>query len=335
MPRKLVRGRSRKVGAATYHLLPVDNRPLQQEAWRVYTAARKRLERVQAEVKRFEEEDVPAFRRWLYSTFPTLVSNIREAALQLVTKETLIEDVRREARLTGSTAAAVWERRKKGKPAEADAEEAADKTANQADWDEDESEDDEWDDFMRSHGLDPDADDTSAMGEVPSGRGSKAERETQEAADIKQLYRQLVQRLHPDNGGDWTPRRAELWHQVQQAWADRDEHRLRRLSEQVEGNDELTPSSPVGTLKQAAKRAARARWGAEHSLKAYKMRREWRFATREPSDADRRRQQQELEYELARLRSEVATADETLRRWDELITIHVPRGMARSRRRAS
>jgi hypothetical protein len=54
------------------------------------------------------------------------------------------------------------------------------------------------------------------------------------SARIKELYRVLVRKLHPDLNPDHTPREAELWHRVQEAYQKRDLETMEAVAAQVE-----------------------------------------------------------------------------------------------------
>ena len=61
----------------------------------------------------------------------------------------------------------------------------------------------------------------------------------------------VVHHLHPDRGGEWTPARERLWHEVQAAWAARDADWLARLETDWESaHATLQPDSPLSHLRR-------------------------------------------------------------------------------------
>jgi hypothetical protein len=98
----------------------------------------------------------------------------------------------------------------------------------------------------------------------------------------RDLYRRLVQHLHPDRGGDWNATRQQLWHEVQQAWAAGDADWLARLEAEWESaNEVLGPTSPVSRLRRAIAEFVAARRDLERKLREYRRSQEWRFTLSE------------------------------------------------------
>ena len=89
-------------------LLVIDNRPLQDAAWKNLWRARQQLDKATKDLHRHEEVDEPAFRSWLGGTFPELVNTARELSLQVETKRRLVDAVSSEAYFSGRSEAAVW-----------------------------------------------------------------------------------------------------------------------------------------------------------------------------------------------------------------------------------
>ena len=281
-------------------LLVVDNRPLQQAAWQQLLAARKRLAKATADLHRHENVDEPAFLAWTATTFPTLLTELRELAAQFAEKDRLIASVEDEAFCTGRSPAEVWFRRK-NPPADSAAESAAsappppraatpwddlfgpgqpDKGAAQEPFGSAEYEK-LMEEFFAEHGIDPD--DPAAAGFRENiggclGFGSPTRPSAAAADPAREIYRRLVQQLHPDRGGEWTPARARLWHEVQRAWAARDLDWLSRLEVEWETAAEVIgPASPVGRLLAALREIAHARRDAARRVRAYRSHPAWRF----------------------------------------------------------
>ena len=56
-----------------------------------------------------------------------------------------------------------------------------------------------------------------------------APRERETNARVKDLYRQLVRRLHPDHVADLSPKQIEWWHQAQAAYNEGNVEKLEML----------------------------------------------------------------------------------------------------------
>src|SRR5690606_9211961 len=113
------------------------------------------------------------------------------------------------------------------------------------------------------------------------------------------IYRRLVQRLHPDHGGEWTPARQQLWHQVQAAWDAGDVDCLARLEVEWEAaHDVLGPHSALSRLRAAVEELHAAERDLEHKFEAYHRSPAWHFAR--GVDGDRQAIERRVEAQLGR-----------------------------------
>jgi hypothetical protein len=263
-------------------LLVIDNAPLQAAAWTELQRARKRLEKATADLHRHEEVDEPAFQAWLGRTFGKLMNTARELAMQVATKQRLVDDVSQEAFFSDRSEAQVWRewQRHGGAPppekagkseSENFGTERNGRGGGDAWHDEDEDFDKAFEEFSRFF--------EGGMGSGEFMRG-RVEAPTV-STEARAIYRRLVQHLHPDRGGAWTPARARLWEQVQQAWEARDADWLARLEVEWEAaTDLLGPTSAVGRLRAALVEIDAARRDADRKLRLYRKQRAWRFSLR-------------------------------------------------------
>lgn len=314
----------------------VDNRPLQLAAWKKLLAARKRLTKATADLHRHENVDEPAFRSWTATAYPELLTELRELAAKYAEKERLVSSVESEAYATGRRPERVWHARQNPPP------------AGSTPPPENAAADDPWDDvpfgpgagpsanpqdpfgqaeyeklmeeFFAENGISPDdpaaADFRKHIGGVFGFAPSKSKSAAGDPA--RDIYRRLVQHLHPDRGGEWTPARARLWHEVQQAWDARDLDWLSRLEVEWEAATELLGSaSPVGRLLQALREIDGARRDSDRRIRNYKHSPAWRFSllpTR--SAALLRRLREELQDEIRRLHYGLAELERVIAHWE-------------------
>jgi hypothetical protein len=258
--------RSRKIRA----LLVVDNRPLQREAWAEFHTAQKRFEKAGRDLHRHEEIDRPAYNAWIHRTFPVWVTTLRELYNEVSLKKRQVQTVIALAELTGRSLKKLWREQK-------------DYDANPDAFDET-----EFDEPDNSADPDPaERDDTSSSSGGNTDRQRRREHDREFAFEratpppsstARDLYRRLVQHLHPDRGGDWNAARQRLWHEVQQAWAAGDADWLARLEAEWESaNEVLGPTSPVSRLRRAIAEFIAARRDIERKLREYRRSQEWRF----------------------------------------------------------
>lgn len=225
-----------------------------------------RLDKARTEWRRFEREDQPAFQRWKASTFGALMSRIREIEALVRQKEMLVQEVEREMYFSGSRSyrasyARVQKRRDNPSP-QADAQHTRpprdetgpdDRAAEEEELDEF-TQELLFEEFLRTFlGMNPDrmsdrqyakmfADfKANVLGrdrpEPPPDWRSEPEPEPESlpdppkstAARVKELYRVLVRRLHPDLRADSNAEVSSIWHDVQEAYAAGNVDRLEML----------------------------------------------------------------------------------------------------------
>lgn len=246
-------------------LVWVDQGPLRREAASECSRAIERLEKARAEWKRFEREDQPAFQRWTASTFGALMSRIRDVEGLVRDKERLIAEVEREMYFSGSRSyrAAFTRVQKRRDNPEAEAETRAKTPPPEEERAHpEESEEEELDEFTQELlfeeflrtflGMNPDrmsdrqyekmfADFKAKIlgrdrSDAPPPNG-RAEPEPDFAPEppkppqdrVKELYRLLVRRLHPDLRADSNAEVSSIWHEVQEAYAAGNVERLEML----------------------------------------------------------------------------------------------------------
>ncbi len=322
-------------------LLLIDNVPLQAAAWRELCHARRRLEKATRDLHRHEQIDEPGFRAWLGSTFPDLVSAIREFTQQIAAKSRIVQAVESESWISGRTPRSIWRRwqREAAQPASEDADPVPpaggsddsdgfdvnggdpfdDETTRDID-SERQAFDALFEEFCAMNGLDPDDPVANAMRERAARMagfdfGVAGTRSAPNPA--REIYRRLVQQLHPDRGGAWTPQRAALWHQVQEAWEARDADMLARLESEWEiAADTLGPGSPLGRLRAALNEIQAARRDAERKVRQYRKTPAWRFSLTPPGARSQDGIHRELTEQRDVLRRELSHFETVIAAWE-------------------
>ncbi|PTY04895.1 hypothetical protein DB347_19555 [Opitutaceae bacterium EW11] len=332
--RKRVRSGRRGTSVSHGILLTVDNAPLRRTAWARLQEVRRRLTKATADLHRHENEDTPAYVRWTYATCPAMISEVRELYARIQSLASLITRVEDYAFRTGRSPESVWQQYK-GEPPEL------------------EEEDD--DAFSIRPGGELDDEIEMLATEFDEEFGHKKERESDEPPDAarsrsvgthvhrrsdlgsdsetgqsaRDIYRRLVQQLHPDRGGEWTARRQALWHEVQQAWEARDADWLARLEAEHEiETDTLTVESALGRLYAAIREIEGARRDAERKLRQYRKTPAWRFTLRERKPADAVDLADQLRSDREHAQLHLKYLEQTLARWSR------PVGQARAKRKA-
>lgn len=318
---------SSRAGART--LVIIDNRPLQREAWAELHAARKRLDKVSGELHRHEEIDVPAYDSWLHRTFPVSVTTLRQLHQEVLLKSYQVNRVQALSYATGRSVKKLWQELKER---EANPEAYQNDPSPEEILDHDYDDEDDTDGW--GSGWDTSTEDESSEGEdASSKRSQKSSRQTFDLEDspsrrstppadqpAKDIYRRLVQRLHPDRGGEWTPGRERLWHQVQEAWTSGDVDWLTRLEVEWEtANEVLNETSPLGRLLQAIEELQAARRDIERKLRDYRGSPPWRFTLSEKKRSSlHHRMEENFRHDISFLQRQLDHLNATIAAWERV-----------------
>lgn len=278
----------------TTALLIIDHGRLQSAGWAEFHTARKRLEKVARDLHRHEETDVPAYTSWLHRTFPLLVTRLRELHAEVASKAQKVQSAQAQAAYAGGSLKRIWRQQKEREMRQEHPQEDADSDSRA-------------DDDSGGHRYEARPDDFTPP---PSPTPTRNARE---------IYRRLVQRLHPDRGGEWTPKRKLLWHEVQQAWNAGDTDWLARLEVDWEAANEIIgPNSPLSRLRRAIEELQGARRDTEQKLRTYRRSPEWRFTRNEKTRPElHHRIKADFAHDISFLQRQLDYLDATIRAWEE------------------
>ncbi len=316
-------------------LVLIDVTRLQGAAWGEFHTARKRLEKASRDLHRHEQVDTPAYERWVHRTFPTLITKLRQLHEEVAAKSLRVQRVQEIAMLTGRAAKKIWRdlKAQEADPSGVSPEDFGGEGGNPFEnFDPADDLDEEADEQRRLENGDDETQadnndsDPNEDGTVPGRKNRGDSAPSQDGSDAKSVYRRLVQRLHPDRGGDWTEARKRLWNEVQLAWEARDADWLARLEIEWEAsNDALGPESPLSRLRAAIAQVMQARRDIERKLRGYRRSPTWRFTlTEDKRDALERITEQNFNHDLEYLRAQLEYLNSTIAAWER------PAGMART-----
>jgi hypothetical protein len=135
-------------------------------------------------------------------------------------------------------------------------------------------------------------------------------------ARVKELYRILVRRLHPDLRADASVAVSTLWHEVQEAYAASDVARMEILLalSDIESN-RLGNQTSVAQMRAVLTELERALRALEKSLLEAEGEDAWNFAQRGPTGDLRRRVERQLKSDLAARSMRLDVLTRTIAAW--------------------
>jgi hypothetical protein len=346
--------------ATDRRIVPVDDGPLRKRAARDCSRAMAKLEKARAALRRFEQEDRPSFARWMAATFGALLTELRDNARLIAEQESLILDVETEMIWSNHSNprkayAAVMKRRES--PTEYDdfvAGDAADPVEEMDAEYPDEERREFFYDFLSSMlGIDPEdlgeADyanmfaefEAEMFGNDPQAnpfQPAKQEKPSagREEARIKEIYRIMVRRLHPDLRADGDATVSAIWHEVQEAYEARNLDRLETLlalTEMESGTNGGQAS--LSQIRRALADFNRAIRAVQRSLREARRDPAWDFSRNQHRDRMEKSIRLEMEQSLSQQRSIIATLKRTIDDWSRPWHPHVkkPRKQSRSQQK--
>jgi hypothetical protein len=329
----------------------VEQEPLRETAAANCTTAKARLERARGAWHSFERKDKPAFVRWRAREFGALLSKARDVETQIRDAQTLVHDVEMEMRRGFQDAHSAYRRvmfRRENPSAAVEEEvglheERRDSSRKLSDF-EKEALFQEW--VQRSLGTNPDKMDDAAYSTTfeafkshmfrgapddapprninrPSARKripeELAEEETEERTTdprVKELYRILVRRLHPDLRDDASASVSGLWHEVQEAYAASDVAHMEILLALVDiESNNMGAQTGIGQMRAILVELERALRALEKSLLEAEGEDAWNFAQSGPNEDLRLRVERQLKSDLAGRTSRLDLLTKTIAAW--------------------
>lgn len=334
-------------------LVVIDQTPLREATGAECAAAMAQLEEARAAWHRFDREDKPAFVRWRAREFGPLLSELRDLELQIRDRETLVHEVEMEMRRGFFDPHSAYERvlSRRANPTSAPLEpedqqprsrtrEAApDRNLSEF---EQEALFQEW--VQRFIGTNPDKLDDEAytttfeafkthmfQPRAPEAARPKNSRRAESAARaqveeetailpldarVKELYRLLVRRLHPDLRADGNAVASALWHDVQEAYAATDIAHLEILLalSDIEA-DRFSEQTSVAQMQAVRAELARALFALEDSLRQARDDDAWNFARAGAGTALRANVERELQAALRMRAERLRVLEQTIAAW--------------------
>lgn len=291
-------------------LIPVDSARLRQEAKGEYDEVVRDLEKARLELDRFHQHDVPSFTRWISSTFGSLLTEIRETTQHLQEKQTLLYEIEREVMYTGISHDSAYERVMQRRQKQ---QEQSEKDLDEDDEEEKASkEEDDWFEFDDLN-FEPDFENGS-WGSKPSGKHPGQERLSEPTvARLKELYRAVVRRLHPDTQKELTPKKVELWHQAQAAYEARNIEQLEVILSLCEIEDAgSAEKASLWVMKKIIQQFRSSLRQVRHQIASCRLDPAWNFSKRKETADLAKTIKRRLTQDLRMIKDELGWIEEQL-----------------------
>jgi hypothetical protein len=306
----------------------IDAEPVRRAARMAHETMRSKMEVLEKQIKNFEQQELPAYQRWVFLNFGPLLTELRETNLAVENKEIILEKVEEYQ---------VWEnmspihayakvKSEMQNPDCSTERNSHDLNDEAADVDDLSSEDEE--DLRNIYEA------ASSMFEQETGHsapdynsfkdamgiGSKQSKSGDTQANnrqsrIKNLYRRIARSLHPDCSDQFTLHEQRLWYRAQEAYKDGDVVALETVLSHIEAAA-AGPlfASNVSDLMENT-REMRTRIGyLEEDLQQARAHLAWRFTQKNKTQLDslRRRVEKGIKVSLQQAKSDLARAESML-----------------------
>ena len=256
-------------------MILVDGTRVRREIKREYEKVHRDLEKARAELNRFEQEDLPQYSRWFNRQFGALLTELRETHRRMHELQRIFVEVQEEMFFSGASAARAYARVK-------NRQQSADRSEDFDGAGEEHSGNGEA--GGRRHSSDFGGNFEEDFGDF-SGFGKRREsrRNTFGAASarLKDLYRALARRLHPDVQQEMTAQKQAWWHQAQTAYEKGDLEQLEVILSLCEIEDNgTTEKTSLSVLQRISAQLKKSLRQIKGQLAKYRREPAWNFGKR-------------------------------------------------------
>lgn len=149
-------------------------------------------------------------------------------------------------------------------------------------------------------------------------QSGRPQRRSKVSSQIKELYRILVRKLHPDSGADYDGEAERLWHDLQEAYKDHDLERMEillALTEIHDGTD--APRTGIFHIRKVTAGFMRSARDLQAQLRKLALDPAARFAAARDREAFTRQFRAKLSRRLASARSHLAKLEALVASWTQ------------------
>ncbi len=308
-------------------MVRVDGTRIRTKIKKDYEKALRDLENARRVLDRFQQTDQPQFSRWMSSHFGALLTELRELNLKRAADDAIVFMVENEVMFSGISYARaykrVMERQENPEPpppppppgGEGDGK--RDPFGAGPDWEDPDDMEEAmkaiFEEMFGAAGSDFDPRDP---------RGSRFGPQTKSAAPahaskrLKELYRAVVRRLHPDVHRDMTAQKTEWWHQAQAAYEAGDAEQLEVILTLCEmGESGTTAHTSASLLQRITAQLKNSLRELKRQINQWRQEPAWNFSQRTDHLVLADQVRRELRGELMAMRRHWMETQEMIAQW--------------------
>ena len=273
----------------------MDGTKIRKQIKRQYEKAVRDLAKAREELEHFQGTDVPQFSRWVSNQFGAILTEIRNTARRIQEFDRKLAEMEQEVVLAGVPPGRAYQRvMNRYRQEERETKE------DPSDHKEDSSE--------SSEGRAWEGD----FAEIPNTPHAGREK----GGRLKELYRALVRRLHPDTQEKQSPKKLEWWHQAQRAYEKGDAEQLEVILTLCEIDDAgSTEKASLSLLQRITAQFKKNLRQIRKQLEKCRRDPAWQFSKRSDLAALASTMKQQLLHDLDRMREELQFMEEEMAMW--------------------
>src|SRR5665213_1504671 len=307
-------------------LVRVDGAGIRKKIKKDYEKALRVLENSRRQLDQFHQTDLPQFTRWLNTHFGALLTELRELSQKMAADEELIIQVENEAMFSGCSDARayqwVMELRENPEPPQprpaGDGEPAGERDPfgsrpESGNDDEEDPMEELMNEFFRKFGSGARPQDNHGP---RNGQHTESGVPAQASTRLKELYRAVVRRLHPDSQREMTAQKTEWWHQVQAAYEAGDAEQLEVILTLCEiGDSGTTAHTSASLLQRITAQLKNSVRQIKRQLRELRCDSAWNFSQHADHNALAVQTRRSLTGDLERMRYQSRMIQEMIEKW--------------------
>jgi len=306
-------------------LVRVDGTGIRNKIKKDYEKALRDLENSRRQFDQFHQTDLPQFTRWLNTHFGAMLSELRELNQKMAADEELIFQVESEAVFSGCSDARAYQRvmelrenpeAPRPRPTgggEADGERNPIGARPESGIDEEDPMEELMNEFFRKFGPDAGPQDNHGP---RNGQHPESAAPADSTARLKELYRSVVRRLHPDIQREMTPQKTEWWHQAQAAYEAGDVKQMEVILTLCEiGDSGTTAQTSASLLQRITAQLKNSLREIKRQLAGQRRDPAWNFSRRTDHEVMTVQMRRMLMSDLERMRYQSRKVQEMIARW--------------------